>query len=351
MSHSPIKIEAEVEGYFTFYAYKRDSRGREIRGTRRKLAEFKNLITNTGLNALLTPDVSDNQDFGFWCAIGSGNQTPTVTDTQLQSYLQHVGANSSGNNGKPSELYTRGYAPDLSYTFYRWGFRFADGYAAFNNIQEVAIYSRGTETTPPYRPNVMGSRALILDQVGQPTSIAVQPDETLDIYYEIRFYPPTDDVTGSIVLNGVSYPYTIRPIDYNATQYNAWCDAVGNSSGLLGFFRNNLSSAAWASNYYGYNVYVLGDQNLYPRSQIASSLGSSNEAPQSVTKKTYVANSFQRAATILFNLQHGNIAGGIGSLLVSTYLGAYKITFTGAKVPKNNNFKWSQDVVVSLTRR
>ena len=60
-------------------------------------------------------------------------------------------------------------------------------------------------------------RALILDGGGSPTTLTILSDETLDVTYTIRVYPPTTDVTGSITLDGVSYGYTIRPCNVSTS--------------------------------------------------------------------------------------------------------------------------------------
>lgn len=344
----PLLLECGIAGYFTFEAFKQDADGNEIAGTRRKVAEFKNLITNTGLNCLLSKDISGRNTYGYNCAIGSGNQTPTVTDTALQSFLVYVGQGTSGNSGKPYDLQTSGYAADSSYTWRRWVFRFADGLAAYNNIQEVGIFAAGMASSPT-RPNIMCSRALILDSGGNPTSIAIQPDETLDIYYEIRYYPPAE-VTGSITLNGVSYDYNIRPIDFLPAQYNAWQTGTGDTGGMTALDTSIMGQQRWSS-YYQTSVFASPVQTLYPKEQNASAIWGNVENAQSWTLKPYVDNSFTRTGTILFNLPQGNVPGGVGSLFISAGLGGYKITFTNAKVPKTNQFKWSQDVIFTVARR
>lgn len=345
----PIQIECGIAGYFTFEAFKADNNGNEIPGTRRKVAEFKNLITNTGLNAMLDRS-SGKQYYGYNCAIGSGNTPPTVTDSALQSFLVYVGSGSSGNSGKPTALQSRGYAADGTYSYYRYCFRFADGLAAYNNIQEVGIFAQGTGGSP-VRPNVLCSRALILDGNGNPTSIAIQSDETLDIYYEIRFYPPSTDVVGSITLNGVNYPYNIRPIDFLLSQWSAWDTGIADTAGLYGLDTSLPGQNRWSNSYYSYGILASENQTLYPKEQSAYSIWGNTSNPESWTLKAYVANSFTRTGTMLFNLTNGNFTNGIGSVFFSCGLGGYKLTFTGARVPKTNQLKWTQDFVFTVARR
>ncbi|QYW02130.1 tail fiber [Stenotrophomonas phage Sonora] len=349
MQIPPVKLELGVAGYFIFEKFKSDANGDEIPGTRERLAEFKNLITNTGLNAIFTSETTANQYFGYSCAIGSGNNPPAVTNTDLQSYLIYVADDTSGNSGKPSALQTSGYAPDNTYVWRRWCFRFADGLAAFNNIQEVGIYARGRAGSPQ-RPNVLCSRALILDSGGNPTSISILPDETLDIYYEFRFYPPAD-VTGTITLNGVDYPYNIRPIDFNNDTWNAWGYGTSTASGLRGI-RNDLQGGSyWAGNTSSAAFYASANQTLYPKEQRADSVWGATYGAAVATRSTYVTDSFTRTITIPMSLTECNVPGGVGSLFYSTGIGAYKITFTGAKVPKTASFKWTQAFVFTIARR
>lgn len=344
----PLLLECGVAGFFTFEVFKQDEDGDEIAGTRRKVAEFKNLITNTGLNCILSKEVSGRNAYGYSCSIGSGNQTPTFTDSQLQAYLVDVGNNTSGNSGKPYDLQSTGYAPDLSYSWCRMVFRFADGLAAYNNIQEVGIFASGRSGSPS-RPNVLCSRALILDSGGNPTSIAIQPDETLDIYYEIRFYPPAG-VTGTITLNGVSYDYDLRPIDFQDSQYSAWRTGVYSTDTLVALDTGIQGQQRWSS-YYQTSVFASPNQTLYPKEQNASAIWGNVENAQAWSLKPYVDGSFTRTGTILFNLQQGNVPGGVGSLFFSCGLGGYKLTFTSGKVPKTNQLKWSQGIIFTVARR
>ncbi len=184
-----ITLHSQISGRFKFEAVKRN-------GERRTLAEFPNLITNSGLDLIGTTSYYLN-----YCRVGSGSGTPAVTD----SYLGNQIASTSSNSGTPTNG-TQGTSP--IYRWYKVTKRFAEGVAA-GNLSEVGMSDSAT--------GVIYSRALILDGAGDPTTITVLSNETLDVTYEMRRYIPESDTTGSVELRGNTHNYTGR-----ASLWESW---------------------------------------------------------------------------------------------------------------------------------
>lgn len=179
-----IKLEEQLAGWYKIEAVKAD-------GSRRVLADwFPNLITDGGLERIAT-----NSDCLAFCQVGSGSTTPLVTDTALAS---RVAARQwiSGDGGISGAQSTVPY-----YGFRRLTYKFPQG-AAAGNLSEVGVGWSGTGN--------LFSRALILDTAGNPTTITVLADEFLDVTYEFRRYPGTADITGTVVLAGVTYGWVSR---------------------------------------------------------------------------------------------------------------------------------------------
>ncbi|WP_251258216.1 hypothetical protein, partial [Enterobacter hormaechei] len=143
---------------------------------------------NAGLDLLGTTD--DTYVYTF-CRVGSGNTAPAVTDTVLVSQVASSSTQQAINNGV-----------DRSGAFYAWvrrTTRFTTGTAA-GTLAEVGV--------SPTTSGPLFSRALILDSGGNPTTITVLPDETLDVTYELRLYPTLTDATGTVDIAGVTYNWT-----------------------------------------------------------------------------------------------------------------------------------------------
>lgn len=159
-------------------------------GEQRVLADwFDNLITDAGLNALANTTVGLLFNF---CRLGSGTAAPANSDTALGAQLGYAAAQSvvvGANTIAPV------------YKYARYTYRFSPG-TVVGNISELGV-SLSIDSA-------LFSRALIKDGSGAPTTIAVLADETLDVLYEVRFYQPTTDWVGTVVLDGNVYNVTMR---------------------------------------------------------------------------------------------------------------------------------------------
>lgn len=192
-----LEIPVGVAGRYKLVKHKADAEGDPIPGTEVVVADwFNNVITNQGLERM-----GANNGYFANCQVGSGNAAPAVTDTQLQTYMAGVAALLSSTSIQPSSPY---YASNIL------TYRFPAG-TATGNISEIGT---GWTTTT----GNLFSRALILDDLGSPTTITKLANEILDATYEFRVYPPEVDTTGSILISGDSYDYTARAS--NVTTYN-----------------------------------------------------------------------------------------------------------------------------------
>lgn len=279
----------------------------------------KNLILNQGLDFFGGSKGSSINDY---CAIGSGNSAPAVTQTGLDAYITQAS----------------GTAPILDYSYvdkgdnlYRiWeqkNYRFTG--LTNVNISEVGLVSTGTSSTNYY----LTTRALIKDSLGAPTSISVKTGETLDIYYKIHKVIDTRDK--SIVINvldgnGGTEPYNVvvRP------------------------------SLVGASNWKVSRPNTVGGGIAASNADLVAITGLTNEANRSSTPTlgSYTPLSFKINFTALFALNQGNV-GGIRTIGVHgsmNDLGNFQIRFgrvsDDAPIPKTANdtltipleFSWSR---------
>lgn len=301
---------ARVAGIFTLIAKKAD-------GTQRKLAEFENLITDAGLNRM------GIGQFRNVCVVGTGSNAPTALDAQLQSTTART-SNSAPNTPAGTAQSSPPYYGQGSA-----GFRFNVG-AAAGNLTEVGI---GWSIGSGLLDYALFARALIKDELGNPTSVTVLSDEVLDVYYALRIYPPTVDATYSINISGEPYNCITRAA--NVTSSSHWF--VYSDRVLF----TSIPGGAGVGTYNG----VIGPITGQPSGQ---SVFFSSSA--SISNLGYSNNSLQQDATFNWNLDQGNVAGGIRSVYYQTHVGAYQTQFTPA-IPKDNTKVLSVTFRVGWARR
>ena len=244
--------------------------------------EFKNLVLNSGIDYYMTSSGS----FIGGCILGSSSVPPVATDTTITNILgtsttfQASGAGGSNTTVLPY------------YTSYYWTYRFIEGVAT-GNIAQVAIpYGSVTAASNTYTG--LFSKALVKDGNGTPITITKLADEVLDVTYTLRMYAPELDVTGTTTISGVNYDYIVRAA----------------SAGSWSLYNKAVSSLYTATAYTG----TIG-------TELGTPSGSYGEA---VTKTlAYAAGINTRTATAFWDLNNGNLSGGIRSV----YLGFGNISY------------------------
>lgn len=236
--------------------------------------EFKNLILNSGIDYYMT---SSNW-FISGCILGSSSVPPVATDTTITNILGTSTTYQTGGAGG-SNTTVLPY-----YTSYYWTYRFIEGVAT-GNIAQVAIpYGSVNAANNTYTG--LFSKALVKDGNGTPITITKLADEVLDVTYTLRIYTPSADVTGTTTISGVNYDYIVR-----AANAGSW--SLGSGA---------VSSVYYAEAYTG----TIGTELGRP----SGSAG----AAATKTFATYVVGTHTRTATIFWDLNNGNLSGGIRSV-------------------------------------
>ena len=299
MDNPILELHTEVEGWFKFEAISVD-------GTKRVLADwFPNLITDQGLNQMGTLITWLNA-----CQVGSGSTVPAVSDTQLVTLV-------AGTTTVPSTVSGIQSTPPY-YASRTRTYRFAAGVAT-GTLSEVGV---GTTATV----GNLYSRALILDGTGAPTTLTILSTETLDVTYQCRYYVPTVDLTGSILLRTTTHAWTSRACKCTAISYwwyNAGGQAENTSAGVDPLFFGGLTAAIAA---------------------IESSPTGTSYIGATITWASYINNSFYTDATITAGLTTANDANGLGAVRLNLGIGTYQIGF----VPRI--MKTSSDILVLVVR-
>lgn len=296
-----MKLTGGVEGWFKIEAYREG-----VPDSRRVVADwFPNLILDAGLERM-----GANTGYIAACRVGAGSTPVSPLDNALVSLVASTTSQVGGAAGAQSS------APYFGWR--RNTYRFAEG-AAAGNLSEVGVGWGAT---------ALFSRALILDSAGNPTTITVLPDETLDVTYELRTYPPAVDSSGTVVMGGVTYNWVARAA--SVTNSDIWAQA---STGSL----------------------------IYPYSSFGHSgsmgpitgIPSGTSAPLTTVRGGYASNSKKIAITVSAPLNQGNVAGGIRSIRSlggSSGLGAYQIEFDPV-IPKDATKVFSLTFEIAWERR
>lgn len=287
--------------------------------------QFRNIITNNGLNALLGGGASTSI---LWLrpVVGSGNATPSLTDTSLQSFI--AGALTTATEFST----TRSYDAEpykMEYTF-RW--RFAAGQVV-GNVSEVGLANSGS---PPNAASPLFCRSLVKDSLGNPTTITILPGESLDIIYKISVFPGSfASGTFDQLIDGVTVPttYSIGPSNMaSASTTVGWRE--GDSSGLspLRPYASDTEDITTA-----YSTGVIGGAGSPPAGmpyRMTSATASSINLSDHYCDFTYSA-----------GLDSANIS--IGSIAMSMALGSYKMSLS-PPVVKTNEKTYSITVRVGV---
>lgn len=292
----PLKIEIKLAGRFKLSSARLDSNGDEVVGSRRELTGwFDNLILDQGMNYL----GGILSTYANACQVGSGTTAPAVSDTGLVS---RVAGTSTILSSSSSPASVPPYYVALTRTF-----RFAEG-AAAGNLAEIGV---GQTTTT----NTLFSRALIKDGMGNPTTITVLSDEILDVTYELRYYCPPTDVTGTIVATGNiggTYDFILRAANVTS----------GNSN--LGWLLPVTQTQSGTATSYSGDIGAI----------TASPSGTTSNVSQPASI-TYVNGNFYIDRVLTISSSQGNIVGGIRSVMAKMGIGTYQLQFDPT-VPKTS---------------
>lgn len=283
-----MNLESKVAGFYQFTVRDKDG------NIKQETPWFKNLITNGGLDYM-------GMDIFYlkYCQVGTSNKTPSFSDSKL---INRIGGTSKETSYSATAASASPYYLSVKKTF-----RFEAGEAT-GNIAEVGV---GWEST-----GSLFSRALVVDGSGNPTTITVLSDETLDVSYEFRYYVYEQDVTGTIVIDGTTHSWTARA---------AHADTAG---------------ADWSVDERGMTIWLseanIGAMSYVYPTAFTGAIGSITEYPSgtgmntyaTITNQTYVPGTYTGTGTITIGLDYCNDTSGVGAIRFRFGIGVYQIGFT-----------------------
>lgn len=311
-----INVKSKMAGRFMLHKAKADAEGNEIPGTREVVADwFDNLLLTSGLNYLGSNIITSALTY---VQVGDGSSAPLEGNTSLNNLVAATLSTQDSVSGAQTDV-------GPYYVFSRVKKRFAAGVAA-GNLSEVGA-GWGSSN------GQLLSRALILDNLGDPTTITVLNDEILDVSYEFRIYPPSGDVTGTIILDGETYDYTARACKIGNADVNGWSFSESGVEAQL-----PIRAIAYSG--------AIAD--------VFSNPSGTSDGATTATNGTYSNNSLQGSCTYLWGLGDGNIAGGIRSVALPVGWTRWQIEFAnqvgGGPIPKDNTQELTLTVSHSWAR-
>lgn len=299
-----LKANLGVQGFYKLTV----SKDKECKEVVKESGWMPNLITNAGMNRIGDSKFVYGHVDREW-HVGSGNTTPDYTDTALETPIA-----STSYDGYPNARGTTG-----TYAYYRYVRQFDQG-AAEGNIAEVGIGPDGGD---------LFSRALVVDDQGNPTTITVLDNEFLTLSYELRINIPQSDFLSTVnfVVDGsnVSTDITMRAAGVDSDKY--WGERSYYYLGVCSQFR--------AGNH---TMGPISDRDL------TGDVGD-------VTTNTYVENSHEITGSAHFGLNEANYTGGVNYIFIrgAAGFGSWKANFD-PPLDKDNTKELTFDFGVSWTR-
>lgn len=287
---------------------------------------FHNLITDVGMN-FFGDELRPPGGFMESCSIGTGTATPSVLDTSLSAFLAstagsqvHTTAGGTSANGvtvSPVSVNSiQAVSPYRASLARTWEFPPGIG---TGNITEVGVSNNMVPASQK-----LFTRELVRDSGGAPTTIAKLEDEFLRVTYDFGTLIDLVDKTGSVVLQSISYAYTMRPALVNLL------DAFGGSSGGGRTIPNNAFQE-WQTMISGWGNGWTGA--IGPITGIPSGTFIGDSTSTTVVNTPYSAGTFLKDASSTLSLTAGVHASGIGALKVATQYYTLQIGFV-PNIPK-----------------
>lgn len=294
----------------------------------------KNLLTGVGLDYMLGATSSDV--VFLHCVVGAGNAAPSISDTTLASYLGKYSAAQALSVDR--QYVSSPYS--LKYTTTHRFWPGALGSSPVNVAEVGMVFSSSSSAAAINASTQIGSRALVVDGLGAPTTVPYDPAEQyLDVVGEWEWVIESS-VTGvvSLDINGVptDHDYEVRPAFIGSSMGSSigapdfgWNDGYlsqGSEPSTQGSisvrrpwpslgFSHVPSGSTWASS----GVLQSGTQGI-------SGTYSPPLRPNTFDFSSYTNGSYQRDMTAFWGMTNGN-DGGISAVQLAMNFGAWQISY------------------------
>lgn len=315
-----IGMKFGVSGYFMLEA-------RNRYGQARRTVEWKQLITNTGLDGYGSVENNARNVTGEdLCVVGTGTTAPANTDTSLVAQTD-----STSTINTSTQSYNSGGTYHETAT--TWDFGLGNVVA---NLTEVGCGTSGS---------TLAYRDLIRDSGGSPTTFPVTVDDQLRVTHVKRLYLPTVDAEGSFTITGAGV------FDYTARIANSGSFGSGNSDPWS--WRPTVSNTAGGTIGLGGKARVCCAHDTQTLGAITSVIGGSNTESATANLTAYSNGSYLRESSFTWGLADANYVDGIGGFSFSSFTTNANIgkAFQVSVSPQIEKFAGSIERILSLNAR
>jgi hypothetical protein len=291
-----------------------------------------------------------------WLEVGTGTNPPNKTDASLQSPVAPR-VNFEFAPGLDRVTYVDGDQPYWKCVRSR---QFNETQAN-GNLTEIGFWTQASQ-------GVLINRTIFKDPEGLPTTVVKTNRDIMNVRYEWRIYPPMQDITGSVVINGTTHTLQVRPMMINGA--HSWgAEVVPHPStfNLYGFANHNYGllwnlgywneSINWANVLTAHEQASALDNELRPHRDGYGWMGF--VVNDTVFYKPYIGGTFFRDAVSSWGPSVANFPSGIGYFTVKcTHFFAdrhHQIRIT-PKIPKvpgqrltiTTRISWNRHVISEL---
>lgn len=251
------------------------------------------IVTDAFFEALLTSVVS-GADLTQYAEVGTGTSTPTAATETITTLGPRTGSRGS---------YSFSVSGGTIQESFLWTFPLG---SIVGDITEAALF-------PVSVAGKASVASRIKDYFGNPIFVRVSALDSLQLAYRTTTVVNLADQTGTVVLNGVTHTYTLRPAN--------WTTGISTQSNYFQFFGvPNLAAIA------AYETQTLGSVTGVPAGTPSAG------TVEAIT--AYVPNSKQRVLNFKFSQSQGNFPSKIGSIVLGANSG-YQISFS-PKIDKSS---------------
>lgn len=320
MTSLEIKTEVKLKGRYKVRKFN------ELGEVTQDTGWFDNLITNQGLDQIGGYQFAYNVGGPFFliaCSVGTGTNTPSVSDTQLQTFGAAAPTLGSGVTAPSSLTYNAGppsyWACIMEYTF--------PAGSATGTWSEIGVgnWTANTDTQP-----WLFSHALI-QSGGSPTTITVLSNESLQVTYELDYYINTTTN---------SYSFVMSTVTYSGNYLRSRVATTPNLNQIVA--SNNFGNTTVYM--YGYNG-TIGSITGFPSGSAAGGPNGST-----TTQSTYTNGTYYKQFQSSFSTGQGNVTGGITALeITSGSQGSWQFSVSPT-IPKTSAYQMQLNYTISWAR-
>jgi hypothetical protein len=278
--------------------------------------EFENCLTNNLLDLIGAGNVFIDQFSSLEVGTGAvaGSNAPTITNTSLVAPLSPRSFNAEGIADVVGFVSASSEGP---YVWTRRTRTFSETQCN-GNLSELGYWTSLTGGT-------LVNRTAFKDAGGTPIQVTKTSNDILRTVFEVRIYPPLTPLTGSLLLSGSSYAFTILPVNITQPSNGGWGQL------FIGF-------GQWQ-----FDIRANENQTLLDPT---ASIGGTGTPTNSNNVTSYVGGDFHKDVQGVWNSGTANFTTGIQGLYVGTNgTPQWQVVFS-PKIPKTSgktlslNFRW-----------